>query len=218
MASPDPGASPSPPDRTYPVPEEHLSARVRALEEMLVERGLIPADAVDRIASVYEHDISPLLGAQVVARAWVDDAFRERLLDDATSACRELGIGGLQGEHMVAVPNTAEVHNVVVCTLCSCYPWPVLGLPPNWYKYPAFRSRVVESPRRVLAEDFGLELAPEIEVRVWDSSSDIRYFVLPERPAWASDRSESELAELITRNHLIGVAREAEPSSKEARP
>jgi nitrile hydratase len=211
----DPGASPTPPDRTYPVPDEHLSARVRALEEVLVERGLIPADAVDRIASVYEHEISPLLGARVVARAWVDDGFRQRLLDDATGACRELGIGGLQGECMVAVPNTAEVHNVVVCTLCSCYPWPVLGLPPNWYKYPAFRSRVVENPRRLLAEDFGLELAPEIEIRVWDSSSDIRYFVLPERPAGTGGLSEKELAELITRNHLIGVARDAEHRSEE---
>jgi nitrile hydratase subunit alpha len=203
---PEPG-SPPPVDRTYPVPEEHLSARVRALEEVLVERGLIPADAVDRIASVYEHEISPLLGAKVVGRAWADDAFRDRLLDNATDACSELGIGGLEGEHMVAVPNTPQVHNVVVCTLCSCYPWPVLGLPPNWYKYPAFRSRVVESPRRVLSEDFGLQLSAQVEVRVWDSSSEIRYFVLPERPADADDLSESELAELVTRDHLIGVAR-----------
>lgn len=194
-------------DPTYPVPDEHLSARVRALEEVLVERGLIPADAVDRIASVYEHDISPLHGARVVARAWADDGYRERLLDNATDACWELGIGGLEGEHMVAVPNTPEVHNIVVCTLCSCYPWPVLGLPPNWYKYPAFRSRVVQSPRRVLAEDFELELSPDVEVRVWDSSSEIRYFVVPERPPEASDLPESELATLVTRNHLIGVAR-----------
>jgi nitrile hydratase len=180
--------------------------RVRALESLLVEKGLLASDAVDRVVAAYEEDIGPLNGARGVARAWVDPAFRERLLEDATSAIRELGIGGMQGEHIVALENTPDVHNVVVCTLCSCYPWPVLGLPPYWYKAPAYRARLVVEPRDVLAE-MGLELDDSVEVRVWDSSAEIRYLVLPERPPGTEDLAEHELAQLVSRDAMIGVAK-----------
>jgi nitrile hydratase len=185
--------------------------RVKALESLLVEKGLVASDAVDRLVAAYEEDIGPLNGARVVARAWVDPAFKERLLEDATPAIRELGIGGIQGEHMVALENTPSVHNVVVCTLCSCYPWPVLGLPPYWYKSPAYRARIVVEPRAVLAE-LGLALDESVEVRVWDSSAEIRYLVLPERPEGTDGLAEHELAALVTRDSMIGVAKVEAPS------
>ena len=177
----------------HPEPLSPVEARARAIESLLIEKGLVSSDAIDQVAAAYEKDIGPLNGAKAVARAWVDPDFKKRLLEDATAALAELGIGGLRGEHMVAVENTPKVHNVVVCTLCSCYPWPVLGLPPAWYKSPPYRSRVVNEPRTVLAE-FGLELDACVEVRVWDSSAEIRYLVLPERPAGTEGMSEEELA------------------------
>jgi nitrile hydratase len=164
----------------------------------------VSSDALDRVVSAYEKDIGPLNGARAVARAWRDQQFKKRLLADATAALHELGIGGLQGEHMVAVENTPKVHNVVVCTLCSCYPWPVLGLPPAWYKSPPYRSRMVKEPRAVLGE-FGVKLDPSVEVRVWDSSAEIRYLVLPMRPKGTDNLSEDDLAKLVTRDSMIGV-------------
>ena len=187
-----------------------IEARVRAVESLLVERGLVSSDAIDRVVSAYEKDIGPLNGARAVARAWVDAEFKKRLLTDATAALRELGIGGLQGEHMVAVENTPSVHNVVVCTLCSCYPWPVLGLPPAWYKSPPYRSRMVKEPRTVLGE-FGVSVDPGVEIRVWDSSAEIRYMVLPRRPDGTGHLSEAELAALVTRDAMIGVAQVQAP-------
>jgi nitrile hydratase len=183
----------------------YQALRVKALESLLVEKGLVASDAVDQLVAAYEEDIGPLSGARVVARAWVDPEYKQRLLADATPAIAELGIGGMQGENMVALENTPEVHNVVVCTLCSCYPWPVLGLPPTWYKAPAYRARVVVEPRAVLSE-MGLELDDSVEVRVWDSSAELRFLVVPERPAGTDDLSEDELATLVTRDSMIGVA------------
>lgn len=182
------------------------ATRTEALEMLLIERGLITSEAIDKIIERYATDVGPLNGARVVARAWTDDAYRARLLADGTAAIAELGIGGPQGERMVVVENTADVHNVVVCTLCSCYPWPVLGLPPAWYKDPAYRSRIVREPRTVLRE-FGLDLADDVEIRVWDSSAEIRYLVLPERPASTAGASEETLAGLVTRDAMIGVAK-----------
>jgi len=187
-----------------------LALRAEALEALLREQGLVTAEAIDAVIEQYEQDIGPMNGARVVARAWVDAAYKQRLLADGTAAIAELGYGGPQGEHMVVVENTPEAHNVVVCSLCSCYPWPVLGLPPAWYKEPAYRSRVVREPRRVLAE-FGLELSDEVQVRVWDSSAEIRYLVLPERPAGSEGMSEEELAALVQRDAMIGVARVEAP-------
>ena len=189
----------------HPRPLSPIEARVRAVESLLLEKGLVSSDAIDRVVSAYEKDIGPLNGARAVARAWRDPQFKKRLLDDATAALRELGIGGLQGEHMVAVENTAKVHNVVVCTLCSCYPWPVLGLPPAWYKSAPYRSRMVKEPRSVL-DEFGVKLDPSVEVRVWDSSAEIRYLVLPMRPKGSEGLGEEELARLVTRDSMIGVA------------
>jgi nitrile hydratase len=183
-----------------------LATRAEALEALLVERGLVSEAAIDAVIAHYEHDVGPMNGARVVARAWVDPDYRARLLADGTAAIAELGYGGAQGEHMVVVPNAPDVHNVVVCTLCSCYPWPVLGLPPTWYKSPEYRSRVVREPRRVLSE-LGLELDPDVEVRVWDSSAEVRYLVLPERPAGTEGWSEGRLAELVSRDAMIGVAK-----------
>lgn len=181
-----------------------LAKRVELIESLLIEKGLVDKGALDRLVEIYEHDLGPMNGAKVVARAWVDPAYKERLLNDATAAVAELGFGGLQGEHLVVVENTAKVHNVVVCTLCSCYPWPVLGLPPTWYKDAAYRSRVVIDPRGVLA-DFGTTLDDDVEVRVWDSSAEIRYLVLPERPRGTERLSEEQLAELVDRDSMIGV-------------
>jgi nitrile hydratase subunit alpha len=182
--------------------------RVKALESLLVEKGLVDRSALDELIDTYEHKVGPRNGARVVARAWVDPAYRQRLLTNADAAIAELGYGGLQGEHMVVVENTPKVHNLVVCTLCSCYPWPVLGLPPVWYKSAPYRSRAVIDPRGVLRE-FGVEMPVDVEVRVWDSTAELRYLVLPERPVGSEKLSEEELASLVTRDQMIGVARDA---------
>lgn len=178
--------------------------RVKTLESLLVEKGLVDAAALDAIIDAYERKIGPRNGAKIVARAWSDARFKERLLTDATAAIGEMGFIGRQGEHMVAVENSDTVHNMVVCTLCSCYPWPVLGLPPVWYKSEAYRSRAVIDPRGVLRE-LGLELAPDVEVRVWDSTSEIRYLVIPQRPGGAEGMSAEQLTDLVTRDSMIGV-------------
>jgi nitrile hydratase len=181
------------------------SLRAEALEELLTERGLVKTEVLDGFINRYVNDVGPLNGAKVVAKAWVDEDYRRRLLEDGTGAIKELGFAGPQGEHIVVVENTPDVHNVVVCTLCSCYPWPVLGLPPNWYKDPAYRARVVREPRALLGE-MGLPLADEVEIKVWDSSAENRYFVLPLRPAGSEGLSEEELAALVTRDAMVGVA------------
>jgi nitrile hydratase subunit alpha len=180
--------------------------RVKALESLLVEKGLVDRAALDALIDTYEHKVGPRNGARVVARAWVDAAYKQRLLTNADAAIAELGYGGLQGEHMVVVENTPQVHNMIVCTLCSCYPWPVLGLPPVWYKSAPYRSRSVIDPRGVLRE-LGLELADDVEVRVWDSTAELRYMVLPERPPGTENFSEEALAGLVTRDAMIGVAK-----------
>jgi nitrile hydratase len=182
--------------------------RVKALESLLVAKGLVDRAALDALVDTYEHKVGPRNGARVVARAWVDMAYKGRLLSNATAAIAELGYGGAEGEQMLVVENTAKVHNLVVCTLCSCYPWPVLGLPPVWYKSAAYRSRSVIDPRGVLRE-FGLELADDVEVRVWDSTAELRFLVLPERPAATEHLNESELAALVTRDAMVGVGRVA---------
>jgi nitrile hydratase len=187
-----------------------LALRVEALEALLAEKGFLDPAHVDALVRRYAEEVGPLNGAKVVARAWRDPDYRRRLLADGTAAIAELGYGGPQGEYMVVVENTPRVHNVVVCTLCSCYPWPVLGLPPAWYKSPAYRSRIVREPRTVLRE-LGLELPPEVEVRVWDSSSEVRYLVLPERPPGTDGLSEADLAALVTRDAMIGVAKPRPP-------
>ena len=183
-----------------------IERRVQAVEDLLVERGLIERNAIDAFVKLYEEEIGPKNGARVVARAWVDPEYRARLLADGTKAIAELGYGGPEGDHMIVVENTDEVHNVVVCTLCSCYPWPVLGLPPDWYKSAPYRARVVREPRTVLAE-MGCDVPDGVEVRVWDSSADARYLVLPQPPADAEGLSEDELAARVTRDSMIGVAR-----------
>jgi nitrile hydratase len=180
-----------------------------------VEKGLVDRAALDALVDAYEHKIGPRNGARVVARAWADPSYKRRLLTDADSAIAELGYGGMQGEHMVVVENTPAVHNIVVCTLCSCYPWPVLGLPPVWYKSAPYRSRAVIDPRGVLRE-FGLQLPETVEVRVWDSTAELRYLVLPERPAGSEKLSEEELAALVTRDSMVGVGN-AIPPGQEAR-
>ena len=180
--------------------------RVKALESLLVEKGLVDPAALDALIDFYEHKVGPHHGARVVARAWVDPAYKKRLLADATAAIAELGYTGRQGEHMVVVENTSKVHNLVVCTLCSCYPIPVLGLPPVWYKSAPYRSRAVIDPRGVLRE-LGLVLPEEVELRVWDSTSEIRYLVLPERPPGSEGMSEESLAALVTRDAMIGAAK-----------
>jgi len=183
-------------------PEPYVALRTRAIESLLIEKGLLSSDVVDRVVSVYEHDIGPMIGARVVARAWVDAAFRERLLTDAVAAVAEFGVSA---PNLVVIENTDAQHNLVVCTLCSCYPWSVLGLPPTWYKSPPYRSRAVIEPRAVLRE-FGLDLDASVAVRVWDSSADLRYMVLPVRPAGTEALSESDLAALVSRDAMIGVA------------
>ncbi len=192
-------------------PASQSELRARALEAVLVERGLVSTDAIDAVVEYYEHDVGPQNGARVIARAWNDPEYRTRLLADGSSAIAELGYGGVEGEHMVVVENTPDVHNVIVCTLCSCYPWPVLGLPPTWYKSEAYRARLVAEPRRVLRE-FGLELAPDVDLRVWDSSAEVRYLVLPERPEGTDGMSEEQLAGLVSRDAMIGVARVEAPA------
>jgi len=183
--------------------------RTEAIETLLIEKGLVTAEAVDALVERYEQDVGPLRGAQVVARAWEDNGFRARLLADGMPAVRELGFGDRMDGHvarLVVKENTDTVHNLVVCTLCSCYPWAVLGLPPAWYKSPAYRSRAVREPRRLLAE-MGLDLAPDVDVRVWDSSAEVRYMVLPQRPPGSDGLEQAELAALVTRDSMIGVAR-----------
>jgi len=182
-----------------------INLRTEALEQLLVERGLVDPQVMDTFIKTYEKDVGPLNGAQVVAKAWTDPEFKQRLLDDGTGAIAELGFKGPPGEHLVVVENSSAVHNVVVCTLCSCYPWPLLGLPPAWYKDPAYRSRVVREPRTVLNE-MGLELPKDTEITVWDSSSEVRFFVLPQRPSGTEKFSEVELAALVTRDAMVGVA------------
>ena len=189
----------------HPEPESFAALRTKALESLLAEKGLISSDAIDALVSAYEQDIGPLNGAKVVARAWTDPAYKKRLLENGTAAIEELGFVGLEGSEIVVLENTPTAHNVVVCTLCSCYPWPVLGLPPAWYKSEAYRSRTVMEPRTVLRE-FGLELDESVEVRVWDSTSDVRYMVLPQRPSDTERLGEAELVELVTRDSMIGVA------------
>jgi nitrile hydratase len=193
-------------DHHHPAELTDVERRARALEELLTEKELVTPEHLDSIVEAYAEDIGPMNGAQVVARAWVDPEYRERLLADGTAAIAELGFGGPEGDHIVVVENTPEVHNAVVCTLCSCYPWPVLGLPPTWYKSAPYRSRVVREPRSVLAE-MGCEIPDGTEVRVWDSSAEVRYLVLPERPAGTEALSEQQLADLVTRDSMIGVAR-----------
>lgn len=195
-------------DHDHQVVPSDPALRTKALESLLVEKGLVDPKALDALVDAYENRIGPRNGAHVVARAWVDPAFKERLLADGGAAIAELGFEGTQGEHMVVVENTPQVHNMVVCTLCSCYPWPVLGLPPVWYKSAPYRSRAVIDPRGVLRE-FGVAVAEDTEVRVWDSTAEIRYLVLPERPAGTEALGEEELAALVTRDSMIGVARVA---------
>ena len=185
-------------------PPSELELRVKSLESLMVEKGLVDPAALDALIDMYEHKVGPRNGAQVVAKAWVDAVFKDWLLSTPTAAIESLGFVGRQGEHMKVVENTPQIHNLVVCTLCSCYPWPVLGLPPVWYKSAPYRSKAVLDPRGVLAE-FGTVIADGIEVRVWDSTSEMRYLVLPQQPAGTTGWSEPELASLVTRNSMIGV-------------
>ena len=186
--------------------EDDPALRVKALVSLLIEKDIVKAEAIDAVVDAYENKIGPRNGAKVVARAWIDPDYRQRLLSDGTSAIAELGFTGAQGENMVVLENTQSVHNLVVCTLCSCYPWPVLGLPPTWYKSPAYRARAVREPRELLRE-FGLELDDDVKVRVWDSNAEIRYLVLPERPPGTEDMNKEELAALVTRDSMIGTGR-----------
>ena len=194
-------------------PPSDLALRVKALESLLVEKGLVDPAALDVLIDTYETKVGPRNGAKVVARAWSDPAYKARLLGDASAAIAELGFTGRQGEDMVVVENTPTVHNLTVCTLCSCYPWPVLGLPPVWYKSAPYRSRAVRDPRGVLRE-FGLELPESAEIRVWDSTAELRYLVLPERPAGTEGMREDELATLVTRDSMIGVAKAEAPTQR----
>lgn len=196
----------------HTAPPSDPALRIKALETLLVEKGLLDLATVDELIDMCENQIGPRNGAKVVARAWVDASYRERLLAHGTEAIAELGFQGGQGEHMVVLENTPEVHNVTVCTLCSCYPWPTLGLPPVWYKSAPYRSRVVREPRVVLKE-FGLDLADEVEVRVWDSNAETRYLVLPMRPAGTEAMSEAELVELVTRDSMIGTGVASTPGA-----
>src|SRR3989449_7114237 len=197
--------------REHDRPLSGPALRAKALESLLVEKGLVDPKALDELIDTYETKVGPRNGARVVARAWVDPAYKKRLLEDATAAIAELGFGGRGGEHMVVVENTPEVHNLVVCTLCSCYPWPVLGLPPVWYKSAPYRSRAVIEPRAVLSE-LGLDLGADVALRVWDSTAELRYLVLPERPAGTEGWTEEQLASIVTRDAMIGVATVTPPT------
>jgi nitrile hydratase subunit alpha len=199
-------------EHPHAAPASALAQRVKSLEALLVAKKLVDPDSLNALIDTYEHKVGPHNGAKVVARAWVDPAYKERLLRDATAAIAEFGFTGRQGEDMVVVENTPTVHNMVVCTLCSCYPWPVLGLPPVWYKSAPYRSRAVLDPRGVLRE-FGTIIGDEVEVRVWDSTAELRYLVLPERPPGTEGFSEEQLAELVTRDSMIGVTRAKAPES-----
>jgi nitrile hydratase len=210
MSSHDPCSHSHGHDQDHSTVPSDPALRVKALESLLIEKGLVDSAALEAVIEYYEHKVGPRNGARVVARAWADPAYKARLLIDATAAIAELGYSGAQGEHMVVVENTPATHNVVVCTLCSCYPWPVLGLPPVWYKSAAYRARSVIEPRAVLSE-FGLDVAEDVEVRVWDSTAEVRYLVLPERPPGTEAMTEDQLATLVTRDSMIGVARVAAP-------
>lgn len=189
-----------------------VELRTEALEAILVERNLVDPKVMDTYIKMYEQDIGPMNGAKVVAKAWTDPEYKARLLEDGAGSIAELGFKGPQGEHIVVVENTSDTHNVIVCTLCSCYPWPVLGLPPAWYKDPAYRSRMVREPRTLLSE-MGLDLDDTVEIKVWDSSSEVRYLVLPERPAGTDGMSEGDLVGLVTRDAMVGVANVAAPGA-----
>jgi nitrile hydratase subunit alpha len=208
---PDTAEPDQPQDHQHQLVPSDISLRVKALESLLVEKGLVDPAALDALVDTYENKVGPRNGATIVARAWVDAEYKKRLLSNAAAAVAELGFLSMQGEHMLALENTVTVHNVVVCTLCSCYPWPVLGLPPVWYKSSAYRSRAVIDPRGVLKE-FGLDLPEDVEVRVWDSTAELRYLVLPERPAGTEDMDEETLASLVTRNSMIGVEKVKAPA------
>jgi nitrile hydratase len=197
-------------DHDHTEPPSDLALRVKALQSLLIEKGLVDPAAIDALIDTYETKVGPRNGARVVARAWSDPAFKRWLLEDATAAIAAMGYTGRQGEHIKVVENTPSIHNLVVCTLCSCYPWPVLGLPPVWYKSAPYRARAVADPRGVL-EEFGTELAEGVEIRVWDSTSEMRYLVLPERPEGTEGLSQEELAALVTRNSMIGVERAKSP-------
>ena len=196
----------------HPREKSDVELRAEALEALLADRGLVSTDAIDAVVKLYEEDIGPQNGARVIARAWVDPAYKARLLENGTAAVAELGYGGMEASKIVVVENTPSVHNLIVCTLCSCYPWPVLGLPPTWYKSPPYRARAVAEPRAVLRE-FGLELSLDVEIRVWDSTAEIRYLVMPERPDGTEAWSEDELARLVTRDAMIGTAKATEPAA-----
>lgn len=200
-------------DHDHDHEKSDIALRVEAIESLLVEKGIVDSATVDEIVRYYEQDVGPLNGAKIVARAWSDPAYRRKLLDDPDAAIAEMGFGGPEASHMVVVANEPKVHNVVVCTLCSCYPWAVLGLPPTWYKSPPYRSRIVREPRTVLRE-MGVDLPEDVEIRVWDSSAEVRYFVLPERPAGTESLDESALAALVTRDAMIGTAKVAPPLRK----
>jgi nitrile hydratase len=193
-------------DHHHPTELAPVEARVAAIESVLVEKGILDIDAVDQIVQHFEDNLGPMNGAKVVARAWTDPAYKKHLLADGTTAIKELGIDGPEGDYMVVVENTSSIHNLVVCTLCSCYPWPTLGLPPQWYKSPAYRSRAVREPRKLLAE-MGTIVPDDVEIRVWDSSAEARYLVLPMRPEGTDDMSEEQLADVVTRDSMIGVQR-----------
>jgi nitrile hydratase len=205
MSEPDHAHATDDPNHPHNAPLSDVQLRVRALESLLVEKGLVDPTALDELVETYETRVGPRNGAQVVARAWVDPDFKRRLLEDATATLAGMGFVGQQGEDMLVLENTPRVHNMVVCTLCSCYPWPVLGLPPVWYKSAPYRSRAVIEPRGVL-RDFGVELPEETEVRVWDSTAELRYMVLPMRPDGTDGMSVEELAQLVTRDAMIGTA------------
>jgi nitrile hydratase len=211
MASQQLGAQVHDHDHAHQAVPSDLTLRVKALESLLAEKGLVDPAALDALIDTYEHKVGPRNGARVVARAWTDPAYKQRLLANGTEAIAEFGFESSHGEHMVVLENTPKVHNLVVCTLCSCYPWAVLGLPPVWYKSAPYRSRAVIDPRDVLRE-FGLEIPEDVEVRVWDSTAELRYMVLPERPAGTEAMSEDELAALITRDAMVGVAKVKSPA------
>lgn len=193
---------------SHPIPEtEDPEARARALQSLLVEKGIATTDAVDEIVSKYEEEIGPMNGAEVVAKAWTDPEYKEWLLEDASAAADELGYTGLEGVDIEVYENTGDVHNVIVCTLCSCFPWPLLGLPPTWYKSPPYRAKMVKHPRRTLREEFDTDVPDDVEIKVWDTSAEVRYMVLPQRPLGSENMSEAELADVVTRDSMIGVER-----------
>jgi nitrile hydratase len=197
---------------SHGAPPSEIEARVRTLESLLVEKGLIDHSAVDAVVDTFENDLGPMVGARIVARAWTDPDLKARLLENAAPVIEELGHAGIEATHIVAVENTDTDHNVVVCTLCSCYPWALLGLPPRWYKAPDYRARIVSEPRKVI-EDFGVTLGDDVRIHVWDSSADVRYLVIPQRPEGTEGMSEEQLAELVTRDSMIGVGLAQAPAA-----